>query len=113
MARLEVLCLDFQLLMFWILKFYVWIFELLMFRNLNFYVYDFMFWNADCITCLCLCFFKLWYIVPDDMVHRTGGRSEMNLPPSVPDTANMANRVPGPRSRTGANRDLGNYGLTT
>ncbi|KAL6523878.1 hypothetical protein OROMI_030973 [Orobanche minor] len=41
------------------------------------------------------------------MVHRTGGRSEMNLPPSVPDTLDRANRVPGPRSRTEANRVLG------
>jgi len=38
-------------------------------------------------------------------------RSEMNLPPSVPDTVDIANRVSGPRSHTGANRDLGKYGF--
>ncbi|KAJ0610676.1 putative RNA-directed DNA polymerase [Helianthus annuus] len=35
----------------------------------------------------------------------------MNLPPSVPKTSPLANRVPEPCIRTGANCELGNYGF--
>ncbi|MFS7942504.1 hypothetical protein Hanom_Chr06g00489161 [Helianthus anomalus] len=41
-------------------------------------------------------------IVPD--------RTEMNLPPSEPNSHPLANCEPEPRTRTGANRELGDYG---
>ncbi|MFS8005237.1 hypothetical protein Hanom_Chr13g01235031 [Helianthus anomalus] len=40
-------------------------------------------------------------IVPD--------RTEMNLPPSEPNSSQLANCEPEPRTRTGANRELGDY----
>lgn len=44
------------------------------------------------------------------MVHRTG--TYRNEPtPTVPDTSNLTNRVPDPRSRTGMYRELCGYGL--
>ncbi|KAF5819261.1 putative NSF attachment protein [Helianthus annuus] len=52
---------------------------------------------------LCILNQTQWFIVPD--------RTEMNLPLSVPNSSYLANREPEPRTRTGANRELGYYGL--
>lgn len=54
--------------------------------------------------------FGIWYIVPHYTVHRTGSNRNETTP-SVPDSVDKANPVPDPRTRTGANRKLGNYGF--